>query len=103
MCALPYFQVERSATSEEDTGTLGLRQRVSQVYSAAANVISSDTDPQDWESFARLILEATYEAVLWAAIKNIRGHASEQHGSKAAGGVGSHRVVLRYGIMEDLR
>ena len=43
---------------------------VSQVYCSALPVSYSGISPQNWEVFARLILEATYEATLCAALIN---------------------------------
>lgn len=63
---------------------------VSQVFSAAANVKTHDTTPEDWEPFARLLLEATYEAALWAGVRNARIAAK----SGAPVPPGSRRVCL---------
>jgi hypothetical protein len=43
---------------------------VSQVYCSALPVAYSGIDPIYWEPFARLILEATYEATLYTALIN---------------------------------
>ena len=43
---------------------------VSQVYCSALPVSYSGIPRNNWEVFARLILEATYEATLWAALIN---------------------------------
>ncbi len=45
---------------------------VSQAYCSALPVAYSECPPEDWEEFARLILEATYEATLCAALVNAR-------------------------------
>jgi len=45
-------------------------QTVTQVYSSALPVAYSRIEPIHWEKFAKLILEATYEATLYAAIIN---------------------------------
>ncbi len=51
--------------------TLGThRQLVSQVYCSALPVAYSQIEAQHWESFARLVLEATYEATFLAALIN---------------------------------
>ncbi len=50
----------------------GCRHLVSQAYCAALPVAYGRHAPQLWESFARLILEASYEATLLAAIINGR-------------------------------
>ena len=43
---------------------------VSQAYCSALPVAYSACPPEDWEEFARLILEASYEATLCAALVN---------------------------------
>lgn len=43
---------------------------VSQVYCSALPVAYSGISPENWEAFARLILEATYEATLCASLIN---------------------------------
>ncbi len=43
---------------------------VSQIYCSALPVSYSDVEANLWEKFARLILEATYEATFYAALKN---------------------------------
>ncbi|MFK7786729.1 MAG: hypothetical protein AB8B56_16540 [Crocinitomicaceae bacterium] len=43
---------------------------VSQVYCSALPVAYSKFPQEDWEDFARLILEGTYEATLYAALLN---------------------------------
>ncbi|MCT4639420.1 MAG: hypothetical protein N4A72_17075 [Bacteroidales bacterium] len=45
-------------------------QVVSQIYCSALPVAYSDIKPTYWETFARLILEATYEATLYTALIN---------------------------------
>jgi hypothetical protein len=45
-------------------------QTVTQVYSSALPVSYSHVESVYWEKFAKLILEATYEATLYAAIMN---------------------------------
>jgi hypothetical protein len=45
-------------------------QLVSQAYCAALPVAYSDVQPEYWETFARMILEATYEATFYAALAN---------------------------------
>lgn len=46
------------------------RQLVSQAFCSALPVAYSHVSPAYWEDFARLILEATYEATLYAALIN---------------------------------
>jgi hypothetical protein len=43
---------------------------VSQAFCSALPVAYSRHDPRSWERFARLVLEAAYEATLWAAVRN---------------------------------
>ncbi|MFZ5949387.1 MAG: hypothetical protein ACOYXC_01680 [Candidatus Rifleibacteriota bacterium] len=50
---------------------------VTQVYGSAVPVSYSGLSPQLWENFARLILEASYEAAFCASILN-----SQQNGNK---------------------
>lgn len=45
---------------------------VSQAYCSALPVAYSNVESKLWEPFARLILEATYEATFYAAIKNFQ-------------------------------
>lgn len=47
------------------------KQKVSQIYCSALPVAYCHTDSIYWEKFARLILEATYEATFLAAMKNM--------------------------------
>jgi hypothetical protein len=56
-------------------------QLVTQVFSSACSVAYSRNDRKLWEPLARLVLEATYEATMWAALKNAARHGG-QHGSK---------------------
>ncbi len=44
--------------------------RLTQVYGSALPVAYSKVDSATWEPFARLVLEASYEATLWAAVVN---------------------------------
>lgn len=46
------------------------RNLVTQVYCSALPVAYSDIEPELWSDFARLILEATYEATFYTALKN---------------------------------
>ena len=43
---------------------------VTQAYCSALPVAYSQIDSQHWEKFARLVLEASYEATFYAALKN---------------------------------
>jgi len=67
---------------------------VSQVFCAAAKVITSLSSRSEWEPFARLILEATYEAALWAAVVNMRDAAAEAEAGGTVVPAGSHKVIL---------
>ncbi|MDB4494392.1 hypothetical protein N9222_01240 [Pseudomonadales bacterium] len=51
--------------------------KVSQVYCSAVPVAYSNEPSLSWEPFARLILEATYEATLCAAVLNKTLHGSK--------------------------
>ncbi|MFW6116748.1 MAG: hypothetical protein ACOC6F_03380, partial [bacterium] len=48
----------------------GSSHMVTQAYCSALPVAHSDHPPDLWESFARLVLEASYEATICAAILN---------------------------------
>ena len=50
----------------------GCEHRVSQAYCSALPVAYSRHAPELWEPFARLVLEAAYEATLCAAVLNAR-------------------------------
>jgi hypothetical protein len=47
-------------------------QRVSQAFCSALPVAYGDSPAAEWEAFARLVLEAAYEATLCAAVVNAR-------------------------------
>lgn len=51
-------------------------QRVSQIYCSALPVAYSPTESSYWEPFARVVLEATYEATLYAAWMNMHLNGS---------------------------
>mmetsp|Transcript_43796 Transcript_43796/g.139514 ORF Transcript_43796/g.139514 Transcript_43796/m.139514 type:complete len:420 (-) Transcript_43796:282-1541(-) len=70
------------------------RQVVSQVFSAAANVRTRSCGADEWEPFARLLLEATYEAALWAAVRNARVAAASAASAGVPAPPGSRRVML---------
>jgi len=48
------------------------KHRVSQIYCSALPVSYSQNNADEWDAFARLILEATYEATLYAALINYK-------------------------------
>lgn len=52
----------------------GCTHRVSQAYCAALPVAYTAHPAEQWEPFARLVLEAAYEATLCAAIWNLHAH-----------------------------
>jgi hypothetical protein len=52
------------------------RPRVSQAFCSALPVAYSRVPPAHWEAFAVLVLEAAYEATLWAAVLNAQRGAS---------------------------
>jgi hypothetical protein len=54
----------------------GPRRHVSQAFCSALPVAYSSVRPSAWEAFARLILEATYEATLLAAVDQANGGGS---------------------------
>lgn len=54
------------------------RQIVSQIYCSALPVAYSNIYSIYWESFARVILEATYEATLYAAMTNLEKNKSNK-------------------------
>jgi hypothetical protein len=48
------------------------RPRVSQAFCSALPVAYTGVPPSHWEAFATLVLEAAYEATMWAAVLNAR-------------------------------
>jgi hypothetical protein len=54
----------------------GARPRVSQIFCSALPVAYTRIPPQQWEPFARLVLEAAYEATLLAAAERRAGGGS---------------------------
>ena len=52
------------------------RPRVTQSFCSALPVAYSRVPPAHWESFALLVLEAAYEATMWAAVLNAQRGAS---------------------------
>ncbi len=54
------------------------KQKVSQIYCSALPVAYSSSEFWYWESFARLILEATYEATLYAGLINYEKNNSSK-------------------------
>ena len=54
------------------------KQIVSQIYCAALPVAYSYIESYYWENFARIILEATYEATLYTALLNLKNNKSNK-------------------------
>jgi hypothetical protein len=54
------------------------KQKVSQIYCSALPVAYSNIEPYYWEAFAKLILEATYEATFNAAVVNYEKYGSNK-------------------------
>lgn len=53
-------------------------QHVSQAFCSALPVSYAGISPARWEPFARLVLEAAYEATLWAGVLNARRSGSNR-------------------------
>jgi len=56
----------------------GAKHTVSQAYCSALPIGYSSHPPHLWVPFARLVLEASYEATLCAALVNARSHGSDK-------------------------
>jgi hypothetical protein len=57
-------------------------QVVTQVFGSACSVAyNHNSDSRSWRNFASIILEASYEATLWAALLNAHNHGC-RHGSR---------------------
>ena len=54
----------------------GRRRFVSQAFCSALPVAYGSVRPSEWEAFARLVLEAAYEATLLAAVEHSVGGRS---------------------------
>lgn len=61
------------------------KQVVSQVFGSACAVAYNHGDSRSWRNFASIVLEASYEATLWAALLNAHRHSGSE---------GSRRVFL---------
>jgi hypothetical protein len=61
---------------EVTDGPTAPRPRVSQAFCSALPVAYSEVPARHWAAFASLVLEAAYEATLWAAALNARRGAS---------------------------
>lgn len=62
------------------------KHRVSQIYCSALPVAYNRTESIYWEYFARIILEATYEATLHAAVLNFKKYKSNKVFLTSVGG-----------------
>jgi len=75
---------------------------VSQVYCSAVPLGYSHEPKELWEPIARLVLEATYEAVFFVAIENMnRGGSKELFLTKVGGGVFSNPNSWIYDAIEN--
>lgn len=67
-------------------------QLLSQAFCSAMPVAYSPVREASWESFARLVLEAAYEATLWAAVLNAqRGQSKDVYLTMLGGGAFGNR------------
>mmetsp|Transcript_98038 Transcript_98038/g.260479 ORF Transcript_98038/g.260479 Transcript_98038/m.260479 type:complete len:177 (-) Transcript_98038:276-806(-) len=77
--------VQVTSTDWGDSPVADEGQTVTQVLGSACSVSYSGNAPELWEPLARLVLSASYEATLWAALQT-----AVRHG----GAGGSRRVFL---------
>lgn len=77
------------------------RHRVSQIYCSALPVAYSEIESSYWESFARVILEATYESTLYAGILNMEKNNSNSVFLTLVGGGAFGNE--EYWILESMR
>ena len=77
---------------------------VSQAFCSALPVAYTAIDPQHWEPFARLILEASYEAAVLAGVENMRAGRSDHVLLTQLGGgaFGNREEWIRDAIMVAL-
>ena len=80
-------------------------QKVSQIYCSALPVAYSMVPPQYWRAFAMLILEATYEATFWVALRNKRKTANNRLFLTLVGGgaFGNEQEWLHATILKNIR
>jgi hypothetical protein len=71
LCIGMHWDVEVTESTDE------VRPLVSQAFCSALPVAYSSLPAHLWEPFARLVLEAAYEATLWAAVLNANRNASD--------------------------
>jgi hypothetical protein len=78
---------------------------VSQAFCSALPVAYSEIGPIHWERFARLILEAAYEATIWAAVLNAaRGCSNVVLLTSLGGGAfGNHESWIEDGLRRALQ
>jgi hypothetical protein len=55
---------------EVTDGVTGPGPRVTQAFCSALPVAYTDVPSRHWQAFATLVLEAAYEATMWAAVEN---------------------------------
>ncbi len=82
----------------------GCTHKVSQAYCSALPVAYSDHSPSLWEDFARLVLEASYEATICAAILNMQTNGSNHIFLTMVGGgvFGNERAWIMAGLERAL-
>ncbi|GAB3355135.1 MULTISPECIES: hypothetical protein [Giesbergeria] len=80
-------------------------QQVSQAFCSALPVAYSRADLHLWEPFARLVLEAAYEATLWAGVLNAAKHKNPRVYLTMLGGgaFGNHRDWIVQAIVRSLQ
>ncbi len=77
------------------------KHRVSQIYCSALPVAYCATDQIYWEYFSRIILEATYESTLYAALINLEKYNSNKVFLTLVGGGAFGNA--EYWILESMR
>jgi hypothetical protein len=78
---------------------------VSQAFCSALPVAYSQHGPRQWERFACLVLEAAYEATLWAAALNARrsGSSTVLLTSLGGGAFGNNESWIEAGLVRALK
>jgi len=80
------------------------RPAVSQAFCSALPIAYSAIAPKYWERFARLILEATYEATIWAAVLNAGRRSNIVLLTSVGGGVfGNDESWIEDGLRRALK
>lgn len=79
--------------------------KVSQAFCSALPVAYSQIAPKHWSSFACLVLEAAYEATVWAAVLNARRGSSNKVllTSLGGGAFGNEEAWIEAGLMRALK